>query len=129
MKVLLDESFPMALCRRLRDAGKDAEHVLELAVRGMRDEVLRAHLEAEPLVFLTHDEELEEIPGDFTSQVVISLLPPHQPIGERIETWCAAIERLHARRPPERLFEILPWGELVAWKILPFGRWSSMRPL
>lgn len=125
----MDESFPVALVRRLRGAGKDAQHVRALGAPGMRDQVLRACLQADPLVFLTHDEELEDIPADFPSQVVISLLPPHQPIAERIESWCAAIERLQARRPPERLFEILPWGDLVAWEILPFGRWSPMRPL
>jgi hypothetical protein len=58
VKLLLDQDFPLALCRALRGAGMEVEHVTS-------------------------------IPG---------------------------------RRPPERLFEILPWGELVAWEIVELGR-------
>lgn len=122
MKFLLDETFPLALSRRLLGAGKEIEHVATAGPRGIGDEILRNRLDGQALVFLTHDAELDDIPADFRSQVVICLLPQHQPIGERVEIWCAAIEKLAERRPADRLFEILPWGELVGWEILGFGR-------
>jgi hypothetical protein len=117
VKVLLDENFPLALYRRLRDAGKNVEHVIALGQRGILDDVLRKRLAAETLVFLTHDEEFADIPGDFSSQVIISGVPQRLPIRERVEIWFAALEKFAERRPPERLFESLPSGELVAWAI------------
>lgn len=122
MKFLLDENFPLALYRRLRDAGKDVEHVIALGQRGAGDEVLRKRLAAEALVFLTHDEEFGDIPADFRSQVVISALPQRLPIRERVEIWFSALEIFAERRPPERLFTIMPSGELVAWEIDGLGR-------
>jgi Domain of unknown function (DUF5615) len=117
VKFLLDENFPLALYRRLRDAGKDVEHVIALGQRGVGDDVLRARLSAETLVFLTHDEEFGDIPADFRSQVIISALPQRLPIRERVEIWFAALEKFAERRPPERLFTILPSGELAAWEM------------
>ena len=117
MKFLLDENFPLALYHRLRDAGKDVEHVIALGQRGVGDDVLRQRLAAETLVFLTHDEEFENIPADFRSQVIISALPQRLPIRERVEIWFTALEKLAERRPPERLFTVMPSGELVAWEI------------
>lgn len=122
MKFLLDENFPLALYRRLREAGKDVEHVIALGQRGARDDVLRARLTAEALVFLTHDEEFGDIPADFRSQVIISSVPQRLPIRERVEIWVAALAKFEERQPPERLFEILPSGELVAWEIDRLGR-------
>lgn len=122
MRLLLDENFPLALYRRLRDAGKEVEHVIALGQRGVGDDVLRKRLATETLVFLTHDEEFGDIPADFRSQVIISDLPQRLPIRERVEIWFAALEKFAERRPPERLFEILPSGELVAWEILEVGR-------
>ena len=122
MRFLLDENFPLALYRRLRDAGKEVEHVIALGQRGVGDDVLRKRLATETLVFLTHDEEFGDIPADFRSQVIISDLPQRLPIRERVEIWFAALEKFAGRRPPERLFEILPSGELVAWEILEVGR-------
>ena len=54
--------------------------------------------------------------------MIISSLPQRLPIAERVEIWFAAMERFAARRPPERLFHILPSGELVAWEIDRLGR-------
>lgn len=122
MKLLLDEAFPLALFHRLRGAGKEVEHVIARGRPSIGDESLRERLEAEPLVFLTQDQELADIPADFRSQVVISDLAPWMPIGQRVEVWVGAIEKLAELELQERLFEILPWGELVAWEILEFGR-------
>jgi hypothetical protein len=122
VKLLLDQDFPLALCRALRGAGMEVEHVTSILGRGVSDDVLRARLGAEGLVLLTHDMEFDDIPADLPSRVVISHLPQYRPIEERVGAWCAAINALAERRPPERLFEILPWGELVAWEIVELGR-------
>lgn len=117
MKFLLDENFPLALYRRLRDTGKEVEHIIALGQRGVGDDVLRRRLAAEPLVFLTHDDEFADIPADFRSQVILSRVPQRVPIRERVEIWSAALEKFADLQPQERLFEILPAGELVAWEI------------
>lgn len=122
MKFLLDENLPLALYRRLREAGNEVEHVIALGPRGVGDGILRERLAAEALVFLTQDEELEDIPADLRSQVIISHLARRLPIRERVEIWFAALEKLVERQPPERLFEVLPSGELVAWEIIEPGR-------
>jgi uncharacterized protein DUF5615 len=122
VKFLLDENFPLALYRRLRDAGKDVEHIIALGQRGIADDTLRRRLASEELVLLTQDQEFEDIADDLRSQVIISYVPQRLPIRERVEIWFAALERLAERQPPERLFEVLPSGELVAWEILQRGR-------
>jgi uncharacterized protein DUF5615 len=122
VRILLDENFPLALYRRLRDAGDDVEHVIALGQRGIADDLLRKRLASEALIFLTQDQEFDDIPADSPSQVVVSYVPQRLPIGERVEIWVAALRRLAERRPPERLFEILPSGELVAWESTQPGR-------
>ena len=122
MKVLLDENFPLQLYRGLLQAGRAAEHLIALGRRGIADAEIRARLAAEELVFLTHDTEFEDVPADLRSQVIISRVPQRLPIRERVEIWLAALERFFDRRPAERLFEILPTVEIVAWDIRPFGR-------
>jgi len=122
VKLLLDAAFPLVLFQRLHGAGKEAERVIEPGCRCVGDDRLRERLATQPLVFLTQDQELADIPADFRSQVVISDLPPWMPIGQRVDIWLAAIGKLADLQPEDRLFEILPWGELVAWEILEFGR-------
>ena len=85
--------------------------------RGIGDDVLRSRLAREALVFLTHDDEFADIPPDFRSQVIISRLPQRMPIAERVQIWVAALQRFAERRPQERLFEISPAGELLAWVV------------
>ena len=117
MRLLLDENFPLALYRRLRDSGHDVEHVIAIGQRGIGDDAPRSRLAREALVFLTHDEEFADIPPDFRSQVIVSRLPQRMPIAERVEIWVATLQRFAERRPQERLFEISPAGELLAWEI------------
>ena len=47
MKVLLDENFPLLLYHRLRDAGYDVDHIIELGRRGLPDRVIRESLAVE----------------------------------------------------------------------------------
>lgn len=122
MRILLDENFPLSLYRRLREAGHEAEHMIELGRRGAPDAEIRERLAAEELVFLTHDTEFESIPADLRSQVIISRLPQRLPTRERVEIWFAALEAFEKRRPPEKLFDLQPSGEIVAWQILESGK-------
>ena len=85
MKLLLDEALPFALYGRLRDAGKEVEHVIALGQRGAGDDILRKRLASETLVFLTQDEEFDDISADFRSQVIISELLQRLTIRERVE--------------------------------------------
>lgn len=117
MKFLLDENFPLSLYRRLREKGFDAEHVIELGQRGAPDSALRTRLAAEELVFLTDDAEFEDIPADFRSQVIISRLPQRLPTARRVEIWMKALEQFAARKPSERLFDLMPNGEILGWEI------------
>jgi hypothetical protein len=44
------------------------------------------------------------------------------PIAERVEIWVVALQRFAERRPQERLFEVSPAGELLAWKVRKSAR-------
>ena len=55
MRILLDENFPLALVRRLRDEGHDAEHIILLGLRGSPDSRILKRLNSEEVLFLTHD--------------------------------------------------------------------------
>ncbi len=116
MKFLLDENFPLSLYRRLREKGYDAEHIIVLGQRGAPDSALRERLAAEELVFLTNDAEFDNIPGDLRSQVIISRLPQRLPTARRVEIWMKALEQFAARKPPQRLFDLAPDGEILAWE-------------
>lgn len=96
--------------------------MIELGRRGAPDAEIRERLAAEELVFLTHDTEFESIPADLRSQVIISRLPQRLPTRERVEIWFAALEAFEKRRPPEKLFDLQPSGEIVAWQILESGK-------
>lgn len=117
MKFLLDENFPLQLYRHLLEAGHEAEHIIALGQRGAPDSALRERLAVEDLVFLTHDTEFEDQPPRFQSRIIISELPQRLPIAERVEIWSRALERFVRDDPAERLFNLLPSGEIVAWDV------------
>ena len=122
MRFLLDENFPLSLYRRLREAGYDAEHVIVLGQRGVPDSVLRARLAQDELVFLTNDAEFEAIPEGLRSQVIISRLPQRLPTARRVEIWMKALEQFAARKLPQRLFDLTPEGEILAWEFRELKR-------
>lgn len=117
MKFLLDENFPLQLYRRLLETGREAEHVIALGQRGAPDAILRDRLVAEELVLLTHDAEFENLPPGCRSQVIVSRVPQRLAIAERVEIWAGALERFARQAPTERLFDLLPSGEIVAWAV------------
>jgi hypothetical protein len=45
LRFLLDENFPLALLRRLRESGYDAEHLITLGQRGLPDAAIQERLE------------------------------------------------------------------------------------
>jgi hypothetical protein len=116
VRILLDENFPLALYRRLRALGEDAEHVIESGPRGIADSVIRGRLEREEVLFLTQDDEFMSLPPRCRATIFVSRVSQSRPIQERVELWLAAIRRYLKERPDEKLFEVLDSGELVPWR-------------
>lgn len=114
MRFLLDENFPIQLQRRLIAARHVADHIIALGRRGMPDSQIRQRLVEEPdLVFVTQDTEFEELALDTTAAVIISRVPQHLRIADRVELWGSAIDAFVRDAPAGRLFELLPTGVLV----------------
>jgi predicted nuclease of predicted toxin-antitoxin system len=117
VKILLDENFPLALYRRLRERGYDAEHVIVLGQRGMPDSMLRERLAREQLVFLTNDTEFEQLADDCLAQVIISRLPQRLPTSDRVGIWMKGLEAFLQEQPEGKLFDLMPDGKIVPWRI------------
>jgi predicted nuclease of predicted toxin-antitoxin system len=62
LKILLDENFPLPLYHRLRAAGYDAEHIIVLGLRGVKDSELRKRLARGEIILLTQDTEFRMLP-------------------------------------------------------------------
>jgi len=127
LRFLLDENFPLQLYRRLLETGHQAEHVIELGQRGVPDTFLRDRLVAEELVLLTQDTEFENLPSNCSSQVIVSRVPQRLPIRERVEIWTAALGRFSRERRNEKLFDLLPSGEIVAWEVVKSAEGTTVR--
>ena len=120
MRFLLDENFPLALERRLAEAGVDVEHVITAGRRGMPDAEIRRRLAADPnLVLLTQDAEFLEDPGDARGKIIVSHVPQRLPLERRLEVWTGALREFLAKPRPERLFEVFENGEIAAWEERP----------
>lgn len=118
MRILLDKNFPLALYRRLRADGADAEHIIASGRRGIPDSAIREQLEREELLFLTQDEEFMDLPPKCRATIVVSRVSQSRPILERVELWLHAIHEYLNERPEVKLFEILDSGELVPWRVI-----------
>ena len=112
MRILLDENFPLALHHQLVQAGYEAEHIILLGQRGLRDAVIRRRLHSEPLLFLTHDGGFLELSSRAPSRVLLSRVSQSRPIRERVELWMRAIQALLVAESPERCFELDDAGRL-----------------
>ena len=117
MKLLLDENFPLPLCHRLRAAGYDAEHVIMLGLRGVKDSEFRKRLVREELIFLTQDTEFEDVPVDCRGQVIISRVRQNLPIQRRVDIWFNALQEFMTRQRREKLYDLLENGQIVPWEI------------
>jgi hypothetical protein len=96
MKILLDENFPLALVRKLREQGHEVEHLILLGLRGTPDSMIVARLNSETLLFLTHDQEFLQLEPT-RSSVIISRVSQSLPLSSRIEAWLtgsASISRM-----------------------------------
>jgi len=88
-----------------------------LGQRGVPDDVIRARLEAEPLLFLTNDTEFFEQSIHHPSHVVVSRVRQTLPIEERVAIWMRALRSFLEEAPPSgSVFELLETGEIIAWR-------------
>lgn len=117
MKILLDENFPLPLYRRLRTAGYDAEHIIELGLRGVKDSEIRKRLAREEIILLTQDTEFEAVDVDCRGQVIISRVRQNLPIQRRVDIWFKALQEFMTRRRSEKLFDLLESGQIIPWKV------------
>jgi hypothetical protein len=127
LKILLDENFPLALYRRLTAEGEDAEHIITLGWRGASDRRIKDRLVEKHLLFLTQDEDF--LFGEPTDAlVVVSRVRQARRLAERVEIWRRAILDLPQNPRPERRFELMDDGVLVAWEQRSPGVWSTSPP-
>ena len=118
MKALLDENIPVALARRLREDGWEVEHAVLSGRRGLPDaHFIELVTNEAGLVFLTQDGDFASIPSTVAGQVVLSRVRQERPLAERVALWITAFASLRREDRPERLFELLDDGQLVAWEI------------
>jgi hypothetical protein len=126
LKILLDENFPLALYRRLTADGEDVEHIITLGWRGASDRRIRDRLVEKHLLFLTQDEDfLLDEPTE--ALVVVSRVRQARRLAERVEVWRTAILDLTQNPRPERRFELMDDGSLVAWEQKSPGVWTASR--
>lgn len=127
MKILLDENFPLALYRRLTADGEDVDHIITLGWRGASDRRIRDRLVEKRLLFLTQDEDfLFDEPTE--ALVVVSRVRQARRLAERVEIWRRAILDLTQAGRPERRFELMDDGSLVAWEQRSPGVWTASPP-
>jgi hypothetical protein len=127
LKILLDENFPLALCRRLTADGEDAAHIITPGWRGASDQRIRDRLVEKDLLFLTQDEDF--LFGEWTEAlVVVSRVRRARRLAEHVEIWGAAIADLARNPRPQRRFELMDDGSLVAWERRSPGVWTASPP-
>lgn len=117
MKILLDENFPLALVRKLRDEGREAEHIILLGLRGLPDAGIVERLTAEEILFLTHDEDFLDI-SLTRSAVILSRVTQTLPLSVRLGLWLQAIHEYFSRQWSDRHFEVYDNGKLVPWTVI-----------
>ena len=118
MRFLLDENFPLALLRRLRESGYDAEHLITLGQRGLPDDAIRQRLEREAdLVLMTQDSDFEELDFPCLGIVIVSHVAQGLTISDRVGIWMRAVETLADQPGHIRLFELWEPGILAPVEI------------
>lgn len=118
MRFLLDENFPLALLRRLRESGYDAEHLITLGQRGLPDSAIRKRLEREAdLVLMTQDGDFEDLDFPCLGIVIVSHVRQSLRISERIAVWLRAVATLAEQPADVRLFDLWEPGALAPVRI------------
>jgi predicted nuclease of predicted toxin-antitoxin system len=118
MKMVLDENFPLALVRSLREEGREVEHIILLGLRGAPDSAIIERLNSDELLFVTHDQEFLDLPIS-RSAVIISRVTQSLPLGVRLEMRLKAIREFFSGAWSEKLFEVFDDGKLRPWKDFP----------
>ena len=127
MKILLDENFPLALYHSLKADGEDVEHIIILGLRGASDQSISERLFDKDVLFLTHDEDfLFDRPS--AAIVVLSRVRQSRQLVERVEVWRRAALELIRKPRPERRFELMDDGYLLAWEQGPGRSWKALLP-
>lgn len=116
MKILLDENFPLALVQKLRDDGRDVEHVILLGLRGASDATIIARLNSEKLLFLTQDQDFLEF-SPTRSVIIVSRVAQSLPLATRLEAWRKAVREYLSRDWAELMFEVFDDGRLRPWTV------------
>jgi hypothetical protein len=117
--VLLDENFPMALLRALREVGIDAEHIITLGQRGISDTEIRTRLRDEQLLFVTQDTDFLVHEPRAAAIVLVSTVRQARPIADRVAIWMNAVQQILAAPVDSRLLEISDSGQLAPWTDVP----------
>lgn len=118
MRFLLDENFPLALLRRLRDSGYDAEHLITLGQRGIPDSAIRRRLEREAdLVLMTQDSDFEDLDFPCLGIVILSHVRQGLRISDRVEIWMRAVTTLAEQPADVRHFDLWEPGVLAPVRI------------
>jgi hypothetical protein len=98
-----------------------------VAWRGASDRRIRERLVEKHLLFLTQDEDfLLDEPTE--ALVVVSRVRQARRLAERVEVWRTAILYLTQNPRPERRFELMDDGSLVAWEQESPGVWTANPP-
>jgi Domain of unknown function (DUF5615) len=127
LKILLDENFPLTLYRSLKADGEDVEHIITLGLRGTSDQHIRERLFEKDVLFLTHDEDfLFDRPTE--AIVVLSRVRQSRQLVERVVVWHRAALDLIRNPRPERRFELMDDGYLLAWEQGPGRSWKAKLP-
>ncbi len=118
MKILLDENFPLALVQKLREQGREVEHIILLGLRGAADADIIARLNSDQCLFLTHDHEFLDLPLA-RSAIIISRVTQSLPLTLRLQAWSEAIGEYFSRDWSEKLFEVFDDGKLHPFRDTP----------
>jgi len=86
VRVLLDENFPLPLCKRLRAEGFEVEHIIELGLRAISDAKILARLREEELLFLTQDKEFLGASDRLRATILVSHVNQARPIAAPAST-------------------------------------------
>lgn len=117
MRILLDENFPLALHKALREAGHTSEHIIELGLRGTSDAKILQRLSVEEWLFLTQDADFLGLPPGPKSIVLVSRVPQDLPTRVRVTIWLRAIEGYLRERFEGHMFELDPQGRIHRWQV------------
>jgi predicted nuclease of predicted toxin-antitoxin system len=118
MKILLDENFPLALVQKLREEGREVDHIILLGLRAAPDADIIARINSDQCAFLTHDQEFLDLPLT-RSAIIISRVAQSLPLTLRLQARSNAIREYFSRDWSERLFEVFDDGKLRPCRKIP----------